>query len=231
MIALLVKDVRQSLAPLVFSVVLLVSPLLIYLAVQYISGMKPDFLRDCRAEIAAMIALGSVASVLAAAAFGGVAFAKERRERTAELLATAPVERWRVVASKLAVCVVLSSAPALVGVVAALLVGSNEGLNEVGRMRMGDVLGAASIVAAWLFLLGLSWCFSSLLRSEVLAASAAILAAFGAGTLLVVLMQRRVGVPPVDEITLMSAAIAIFGVPGALGLISGTWIALVRRSA
>jgi hypothetical protein len=113
-----------------------------------------------------------VITVTLAAAFGGLPFAGERRERTAEFLGMLPVSRGAILASKLIVPLVCLAV--LIGTQLLVLAGANR-LSVWMSNREEDVYVPAVLsvgYAAGLF--GLGWALSVFLRSAAIAASVAV---------------------------------------------------------
>jgi hypothetical protein len=115
--------------------------------------------------------MGLLFVVLAAAVFGGSAFALERRERSADFLAMLPVKRRRIIASKLLVSF------ALLGSFLAV---------EMGVLRCSDfvrswetfpdlLMATFNFAAAGIAIFAIAWLLSTFLSSTAIAASVAIL--------------------------------------------------------
>jgi ABC-type transport system involved in multi-copper enzyme maturation permease subunit len=117
-----------------------------------------------------------VITVILAAAFGGLTFAGERRERTAEFLGMLPVSRGAIIVSKLVVplaclivlvtvhLLVLRACIAWADRVAVLLQGAEEGI----------LFGAAGAASFGVALFGIAWGLSVFLRSPAIAAATAL---------------------------------------------------------
>ena len=98
MIALLKKDFRNNLTPIVASVLALMAPYLIAICIWCMTepthrGMGSHWM------FAAAIPSFWITAVLAAT-YGGAAFANERHERSADFLAMMPVTRDQIILSK-----------------------------------------------------------------------------------------------------------------------------------
>jgi ABC-type transport system involved in multi-copper enzyme maturation permease subunit len=109
---------------------------------------------------------------LVASAFGGAAFAQERRERSADFLAMLPVTRGKIVASKV---IVSLGWPALVWLANLLVMWIASSIApgaEMSRVSLQDGLwravGASATTGLMMF--GVAWMFSSFLKSPTIAA-------------------------------------------------------------
>jgi ABC-type transport system involved in multi-copper enzyme maturation permease subunit len=230
MLTLMAKDFRQTFWPALLAVLLLVAPSLAWLSGTAADGRWPD--RDrASIELIGLFLLGAVLSLAASSAITGVAFAKERRERTAELLATLPIPRWTVVTSKALTALIVVAVPFLVGMGASVLLAIKEDQFLGDRLASGLTAGMFLIAAVWLTLFGLGWALSSLLRSEVLSAAAPILVVIVVSAM-IVWSRPRPGMMAVqqEDALLVARGIWAFGTLGITGLIAGTVIALKRRS-
>jgi ABC-type transport system involved in multi-copper enzyme maturation permease subunit len=110
-----------------------------------------------------------------AAAFGGTAFAAERRDRTAEFLGMLPAPRGQIIASKLVVaaaCVAVLISVHLAIIVACNVLGDITGTRGRHGVSAYDAGAMAACFAVALF--GLAWAASTVIRSPAIAASAAI---------------------------------------------------------
>jgi hypothetical protein len=123
---------------------------------------------------ASLLGLGLVA--LMAAACGGIAFAAERRDRSAEFIEMLPVSRGRVVRSKLLAAGLCLLGPAALHA-AVLALGWRElaGLHEsYGRFERQFAVGAANCAALALMMFGVAWLLSSFFESPAVAGVVAI---------------------------------------------------------
>ena len=201
-LALLRKDLRLLRLPLVGGVLLAVLPYLIHVAprmehwqrdralagqVVYVrdgdtvhKGRTVDRETIDRLFVqtallpAALTGLGLVA--LTAAACGGIAFAAERRDRSAEFLALLPVSRRRAVASKLAAAGVCLLLPACVHL-AAFAIGWRElppMPDQSAHFAQRFSTGAANCAALTVMMFGVAWLLSSVLDSPAVAATVAV---------------------------------------------------------
>jgi ABC-type transport system involved in multi-copper enzyme maturation permease subunit len=221
-IALIRKDWRLNRVVVVAAVVLSVLPYVLPLAnLQFnppryqVPGLR-EYLDTVQFSANACLVL----SVVLAAAFGGLAFAAERRERTAEFLAMVPVSRGAVVLSKLVVAAVCLAA--LIAVHLVVIAGTYRLAEIAGiRLRGPTVAEAGGMAAAFaVALLGFAWALSVFLHSPAIAASIAI--ALGIGLLFGGMawaetfsdyLERRYGgrLPEDTLLTILSSFAAGFG--------------------
>jgi ABC-type transport system involved in multi-copper enzyme maturation permease subunit len=220
--ALLRKDWRLNRVVVVGAVVLSVLPYVLPVAnlrfnppKYQVPGLR-DYLDAVQFSASACLAL----SVVLAAAFGGLAFAAERRERTAEFLAMVPVSRAAVVLSKLvvaAVCMAVLIAVHVVVIAVTCRFASIAGIRLHGATPF-EAGGMAAAFAVALF--GFAWALSVFLHSPAIAASIAI--ALGIGLLfggaawaetLSDYLERRYGGRLTEEtvLTILSSFAAGFG--------------------
>jgi ABC-type transport system involved in multi-copper enzyme maturation permease subunit len=161
MMALIRKDLRVNLVPIVGSAVVLA---LVY----SLSFFENDGSNN---TYFVMGVFGIIIIVIMAAAYGGIAFAQERRDRSADFLALLPVTRSRIVASKL-VAAFLPMA-AMWALNTAFLVAAYLG----GRRTAftSDVPGMLCTYGA-IFMLhfGVAWMLSTFLTSPAIATAIAL---------------------------------------------------------
>src|SRR4051812_22408399 len=100
MMSLFYKDLRQSVWPALLALAFLVAPPLAWASFSLAEQTQRASWAEMRGELLGALIVGIGASLIAGSSIAGVAFAKERRERTAELMATLPIARWQVVMSK-----------------------------------------------------------------------------------------------------------------------------------
>ena len=231
MITLMMKDLRQTFWPALLAVLLLITPALAW-GSSVLTDSRGLSVRDVWSELAACAAVGAVASLLASSSAAGVAFAKERRERTADLIATLPIERWKIVSSKGWAALLVALAPFAVGMVMYVV------LNERAWMSpwRHDPLIAMkwqAIAAGWLLLFGLGWGLSSVLRGEVLASAAPVLLLIILAAAIATWWQPQYGQMPFEaaERLVYTRMAWTFGLLGGVGLIGGTVVALRRKSS
>lgn len=238
-LSLIAKDIRQSMGGIIFGHVLLFAPVLIWFGVEASSQTPWPQRPDMTSAISGMFLAGVCVSVLATATLGGVSFAKERRERTMEHLVTLPIPRWKVVLSKALVALTLSLTPVIIGLLLAVVaqgVPSWMDLADPHFKVQRDTSHTIMVVAAsWVFLLGVSWLCSSLLRSEVLSTAVPILLLIATTVFLWLLPVRPdpnnlVTYMNVRENIVLERIITTNTTIGLIGMISGTAAALLRRS-
>jgi hypothetical protein len=129
------------------------------------SAPEPVFLK----YLPACAKLGLVISVIMAAAFGGAAFAIERRERSADFLAMTPAARWQIILSKLVISI---GCLAPVWAIHQAVLASAESDTFLRQQWLGvDVYIFAALCVATF---GLSFFLSIFLESAAIAACATI---------------------------------------------------------
>lgn len=114
--------------------------------------------------------LAVVLTTLLAAAYGGAAFAAERRERSADFLALLPANRLAIAASKAFVALVCLTFAVAVHLAAW------SWADRVMAFRgehLFDTRTIAAVVATAAMLFGLAWCLSAALTSAAISAMAA----------------------------------------------------------
>ncbi len=126
-------------------------------------------------------AIASLIFVVAlSAAFGGVAFAAERRDRTAEFLAMLPVSRGAMITSKLLVAVACLSTVLIINFF--VVYWSTHWLTSRGLHGVEELMPLAGLVTGGTCaIFGVAWALSVFLRSPAIAAAVAI--ALGIGML------------------------------------------------
>jgi ABC-type transport system involved in multi-copper enzyme maturation permease subunit len=180
MIALLWKEWRLVRPLWIACGVLFVTPAIVVLIAALL--MASDGPKDSRywgeALTGASMA-GHFLTMFTIPMFAAVMFARERRERSAELVGTLPISRGRIVLSKSIVAVASSFLPwILVGLSLTILIlvflhGSAKkvlGDPDDGAMSLVYIPVCISVAA-----FGLAWLFSALWSSETLAAGVALL--------------------------------------------------------
>lgn len=186
--------------------------------------------------IVGVLMLSFLASMLTAPALSGVMFARERRERTAEFVATLPVSRASIVHSKAIVAVVAFLIPgavtlAAMGVIAAFLRATTD--IAPGHPAMPDVSGlvlALGVLSSGAFMaFGIAWLFSTILRSEVLASAYAFLVVISLITVVVMYQMRMVDENPRYTLSPLACSLAMAGA-GVIAFAIGYVIALRRAS-
>lgn len=131
------------------------------------------------------IGFGLIFAALASAVFGGIAFALERRERSADFLAMLPVRRNRIIASKLVVAISIMAA-ALVSQVVIFVLNDFQRQWETGSSRFEAIFHFA---ASEITLFGIAWLLSTFMESAAIAASVAIGLAAGLTLVLAICWQ------------------------------------------
>jgi ABC-type transport system involved in multi-copper enzyme maturation permease subunit len=182
--ALLKKDWRLNRVVVVAGLILSSMPYALSLANLWLNPPKyqtpgaREYLDTAQGTAAACLIL----VVLLAAAFGGLAFAGERRERTAEFLAMLPVSRGQIVVSKLVVALLCLAG--LLALHAAVFVVTDAWADwaGVGKIRGPSLYeGGGMAVAFTVAVFGVAWALSVFLNSPAIAACIAI--AVGVGLL------------------------------------------------
>ena len=111
---------------------------------------------------------------LVAAAFGGIAFAQERREGWGDFLAQIPVAKEWIILSKLIVnvaCLLLFFAINL-----SIALSTHSYSDAWFLIRYHSFLQSLCVAAVGLSIFGMAWLFSSILRSDTISACAALAA-------------------------------------------------------
>jgi hypothetical protein len=182
----------------------------------------PNFLSDF-----AMV--GQDCTILMAAAFGGCAFAIERRDRSGDFLAMMPVPRWHTVGSK-AILSAVAIVPLWVTLSTLVYFTGNRGnafAPDYGQSSARDLIFQAYAFPATLILLvfGISWFFSTLTKSPSISASLGM-----ASILLIVIVREQLHASdpfgPNVDVQLAACAALI----GAVCFLAGTLIYTQRVS-
>jgi ABC-type transport system involved in multi-copper enzyme maturation permease subunit len=173
MLALLRKEWRQSRLPVVGGVVLMLAFYAIALSTQLFNNHPGAQTFDAYLGVlGAGAAYGMMLVAFMASVFGGVAFAVERRDRTAEFVAMLPVSRVAIAVSKL-----LTSAACLAGMFAANLLvlsmcvagsATEAGFDSHAWSDAVRFYGSLPPAAAMTF--GVAWLVSSVLESPTISA-------------------------------------------------------------
>lgn len=184
---------------------------------------------DWAGMILGVLFFGLMISTLAMPMIGANLLAKERRERTAEFVATLPVGRGRIVLSKAIMAVLVALTPSLFTLVAGLVGvgvmalvgpgqgGSGPGINDVNEM----VSFAAALGGGACLSFGLAWFLSSALKSETVAAGLSLLLTAIAASLYTLAASRN---PHLGAMLFGTVA----GLAGVAAFGAGTVIALRR---
>jgi hypothetical protein len=175
MLALMGKDWRTYRAAVIGTVVLGVGPYLLYTLAALVT--RPQYGRGDWIVTAAPVSLGAVAII--AGAFGGMAWAAERTDRSATFLALLPPTPLLQAVSKLVVAggwlVACFMADACVGLVTWTLLGTD----TLGRNPVDQFLPVVAHVASYGFaVFGVAWASSAVLSSSAISAAIGIVAGF-----------------------------------------------------
>jgi ABC-type transport system involved in multi-copper enzyme maturation permease subunit len=168
MLALLKKDWRLNAVPIYGGTLLVAVPyIVVVLALIFQTPRYRERYWADDLQIAAV--MGTMLTVAVTAVFGGVAFAQERRERSADFLALIPVSRLKIVASKTVIGLL----------VPAILWAGNFYAAHVSGVRniwsRDDTHYSYTLAAnIMVFAFGIAWFCSSFLRSPSVAACIAI---------------------------------------------------------
>jgi ABC-type transport system involved in multi-copper enzyme maturation permease subunit len=185
---------------------------------------SPSFFTD---YLPAGAGIGMFLTTLLAAAFGGAAFAQERREHWADFLANMPVKRWRIVVSKLSValaCLLLFWA--FNGAVEAVCLAHGWGESPgIGVPQPQLISKNVFVVLVGAGAFGLAWLFSTFLKSDAIATCMALAAEAVACGMFFTLSYLTRG----SELADHTLAIAFVAVP-AITIIAGS-IYYARRVA
>lgn len=234
------KDIKLNRAPMVFAAVVFIAPVLIYTVVALAHRNRESPADGWEAARAIWyLCIGAYGTTLFVPVYAAVAFARERRDRSAEFLGMFPVSRQKVVVSKLVASITLAVLPWIVFVpflVVWLLL--NENIILPGGhifVRYKPTLDDCLVAAMWLTIgnlcsFGIAWLLSSLLRSETIAAGIAIATAIGLTLGTVAWIDGMNESSQVRAAMTMRALIVMFCAVGTGCLIAGTSIALRRRT-
>lgn len=186
----------------------------------------------------AMLAIGLAGWCIVCPALGGVMFARERRDRSAELVELMPVSRGVRLTSKLAVLACVVSLAALM-VFIAWQIGATFFFVETTwnpLTRNVQMMSTLPFIAVTLGAIGVSWLLSAVLSSEVLA-TAITFGFFAVSALLLNVVpgpgnHRSLylwldGMTPRPDFGY--AGLGMFAIAGAIGLLAGCVVTLRRR--
>lgn len=170
--ALLKKDLHVFRLPMITAAMLSVVPYMLSLLYRAVMPTGPYPAEPYLAFVFFAAIVSLVLAALVAAAMGGVAFAVERRDRTAEFLAMLPVSRWAIVRSKLLVAA--ATLTTCVGMHVLVIVGCLlwPSLREKplpDESEIYSALGFAAVAAFTLFAVG--WALSIFIDSPAIAAT------------------------------------------------------------
>ena len=179
---LLLKDWRVNRAAVVGGAALAACPYAVVFALQamYPPGGGHTF-RTVGGAVEQASSGGLLLTLITAAVFGGIAFAAERRDRSAEFIAMLPAARSSVVLSKLLVAVPCLVVPGLVHLCVGFVGTSWRVQTELPPFFAENFLSALLVFACMATLLfGVAWTLSVFIESPAIAASVAM----GVGVLL-----------------------------------------------
>lgn len=220
------KDIRLQAVALIGQLVVMLIPPLLYIMIVLTDREDLQLtVPELRRQLSDVCFFMAVACLLITPVLGAIPLARERRERTCDFLATAPVARGTHIASKLLVLVLLTAAAPLACLTLSVLIApSHAGTPEVPVVRDREVVTAFTL--AFLALGGVAWFFGSFLRSEAVAAGCTFLVVVTASLALVLIAERS----RVDSEKVFEWFVTMLIVTGTTGLLSGTAIAFARRA-
>jgi ABC-type transport system involved in multi-copper enzyme maturation permease subunit len=228
MIALLWKDWRIVRPLLIAAGVLYLVPALIS-AIWGLTATSQELPQGHQwyGFVASLLFFGCMAAVLATPMFPAVMFARERRERTAELAATMPIRRGHIVLSKAIVALGAAITPwAITTVLFTALYGLSSGPPRFAE-GLWDIGPLLVPIAMCVMGFGLGWLLSTLISSETYAAAGAWVASV-ATLATIVLVQYNTPTPARALHVLPYVAIMV---PiGVAAFAAGTAVALKRVS-
>jgi ABC-type transport system involved in multi-copper enzyme maturation permease subunit len=170
MLALLIKDIRLNTIPILGGGLLMAMP---YIIILLSIPMQHHDRSDIPREFQVAAAMGIVLTVAVAAIFGGVAFALERRERSADFLALLPVTRRQIVTSKILVGLFFPVLMLIANFIALTIASRRLQLGDQNAFAVDNVqfiIVAAALILAF----GIAWLASSFLSSPAIAAGISI---------------------------------------------------------
>jgi ABC-type transport system involved in multi-copper enzyme maturation permease subunit len=196
---LLRKDVRVY-RDVILANLILVAAIYAIVAIAVFSDQRQTNAKDWLEGIMGS-AVGSIAiTCLLAGAYGGVAFAQERRERSAHFLAVLPVTRTPIVLSKCVVSI-FSQVAFLAANVLVLFIAATYLTAHYGETP--DLKGLAPTavldfcITAMLF--GLGWMLSAMLESSSIATSISIGGTIVLNVLIALIVERRTAINASSE--------------------------------
>lgn len=221
---LLRKDWRVYRVAVVGGAVLAACPYAVLLSMQALYPPGGGNTRQTYADALARAALGgTVLTLLMTAVFGGMAFAAERRERSAEFVALLPVRRGPIVLSKLLVAalylVLMAAVHACLGLVAVGL----QGDAEFGpHVRAYAASSAVTVASTAVLCFGFAWMLSVYLQSPAIAATIAIGVAFVLSAVISGLFEpsERLGPRSVFDAEWMTSTVVSLAVGGLAFIVS-----------
>jgi ABC-type transport system involved in multi-copper enzyme maturation permease subunit len=220
MMTLIKKDWRVNRVPVVGGALLILAPYVVS-AIQLLTNS--DW--AARGGITPMWALAAGAggglSAIMGAVFGGVAFATERSDRSANFLAMLPVSRVQILTSKLIVavlCLAMFFAFNLMVLLIAYCVASPREIASFYSVTMMTLGGMAWSALFGLGLFGVAWMLSSFLSSPAISASAALGVIVGLIAAVATGVSQRYTSNDASRAWSISAAAAL----GVVGFVIGT---------
>lgn len=235
-LTLVKKDLRMSVPTMIGAIGLFLLPAMLYCASMM---YEPKDLvvpaQDRIREFSFAAAMGPVSTLFVVPVFSGIAFARERRDRSGEFLGAMPVPRGLIVRSKFLVAASLCVLPWLVGagIILVLRAFGDQHLLEFSMLEdTGDGLSIWGMAAELtLFLFGTGWLLSSILRSEVFASVIPLGLGLALLLLFPLIASRMEEIPRQDATRwVASMYFAVFVPVGVGSFIAGTMIALRRKS-
>jgi ABC-type transport system involved in multi-copper enzyme maturation permease subunit len=222
---------------LIVAACLYLIPTIIWGVIMIADGPARELPRDTGRWIGLVVSLciaGCACSLLASPMYAAVMFARERRDRSADLVATLPLPRARLVVSKLIITVAATLTPIAFTALALTILGTilasmtSDSFSEVlGADPDPEVLGLLLAFAGMTTLsIGAGWLLSTILRSETAAGGLALLVTVVTAVTIALVLERlklsvTLGAKPYYVISFSG---------GALGLIAGTIAALIRKT-
>jgi ABC-type transport system involved in multi-copper enzyme maturation permease subunit len=232
--ALLWKDWRLARPMLIAAFALYCTPIIVGGVWVILSPTeRPHTTQDWLGNCAAGLCFGLVVSLLATPLFGSVMFARERRDRTVEMVAAMPVPRTRTVFSKSIVVLLISAIPWLATTVGLWIIFEFEQWSSV-QPKLTDVptdresvLGVLMLLNCAAMAVGSGWFFSSMLNKDTIAAGLSFLITILTVSLFFVVWYRM---HPADDRIPHGVLAAISGGSAIAFFIAGIMVALKRRS-
>ncbi len=237
---LLWKDWRLARSLLIATAALYFTPMVvgaIWLAIPSNQDHPRDF-KEWLENAGIGLFLGLIVSTLATPMFGAVMFARERRDRTAELVGTMPVRRGPIVLSKSLVLFFLTALPWLVTtlglLVLWLVIRYGLGLDHFENFQASsdpgppsDWTGGMFLPGAVILAVGAGWMFSSFVSRDTIAAGLSFFCTVLTITMVFVVWFR---LNPEDTGLPHQHLAVITGGGGIACFITGTIIALRRKT-
>jgi len=222
--AVIRKDIRLSAIGLAAQMVVMAIPPTLYGAYLIVNPDRwPRGSAEWRVDLSNVCwFMAGGCLLLVTPVLGTIPMARERRERSCDLLTTAPIGRHVHIFSKLGVFVAASSlAPALCLLAAATLTDASKPFESLILHRESFI----AMVMAFAALGGMSWFMGSFMRSEAIAAGFTYLIVLSTVVSWALLTERY----RILGEQAMGWYMAIMGAICIAGLVLGTAVALVRR--